>query len=106
MTENNMEVVAWRIYDAVTDAKSLADEYEKDGWQVEPLVTLSSAQAEIEQLTKERDAFREQMSASMDALILARQSLEWFTERYQTDDEITAHRIHLRRVASALRAKE
>lgn len=44
----NMEVVAWRIYDAVTDAKSLADEYVADGWQVEPLVTLTSAQAEIE----------------------------------------------------------
>ncbi len=38
-----------------------------------------------------------------ESILLAYQSLKWFVERYPEDKEITAHRIHLRKLEDFLK---
>jgi hypothetical protein len=117
MTQNNMEVVAWayeyrdRKDTAWHEVSSLtrveSGSFNKD-WvrNVQPLVTLTSAQAEIERLTKERDeallcqqeiAAGTSKSATVARIIIAKNEAEARAEAAEKERDALREELSLTR---------
>lgn len=99
MTENNMEVVAW-IWRGPHGGVIASEE--KPSWHSTPLVTLTSAQSEIERLKRNTERFPELMarivalkdqplSERVDALRLALTGLTEHIHQYQWEADNKQH---------------